>query len=516
MFFRFADKKKLCLILIGLCFLVYANSFKGAFVSDDIPAIINNPSITNPANYLFEPASLLSSLTYFLVKEDPFLYHLTSVILHSINTILAFLFLGLFFKTETALLGAALFAVHPIHVEAVTWISGRGYLVTALFTFSVYLLYRYAAYSEKISQRASTRYYLFCLLLFSYFIVNEFSFYSLTPLLLILSDVTFGRWRKNWKLWLPFLGIVALRLTMAKNLLFGRIDSVARDLSCGITWTNPIFNLAYSFFSHLILVIWPAKLTLYHEPAVISSFTLALELVILTIFVLALPFLYRKAKPIFFALGIFVIYLAPTYSPVLISWLVAERYAYIPSVALSICLCFAYDKYVTKSEPRRNLALAFFIVIITIYSMRTVLRNEDWKTPERLWKATLKVSPLSPRAHNNMGDVYSREGNMEAAVLEFRKAIELNPNYADACHNLANSYYSQGKLKEAIHYYQKAIASNPALFESHYNLGIVYINIGDFDKATEELNKAARLKPSDRYVRSALEFSMKNRVAPNN
>ena len=148
--------------------------------------------------------------------------------------------------------------------------------------------------------------------------------------------------------------------------------------------------------------------------------------------------------------------------------------------------------------------------------MRTVLRNEDWKTPERLWKATLKVSPLSGRAHNNMGDVYSREGNMEAAVLEFRKAIELNPNYADACHNLANVYYSQGNLKEAIHYYQKAIVSNPELFEAHYNLGIVYINIGDFDKAVEELNKAARLKPYDKNVRSALEFSMKNRVPPNN
>jgi tetratricopeptide (TPR) repeat protein len=512
MFFRFIyDKKKTYLILAGLCFLVYANSLKGAFVSDDITAIINNPKITNPAHYLFEPSDFLSSLTYLLLKDNPLAYHLTNVILHSINTILVFIFLSLFFKTETSLLGASIFAVHPIHAEAVSWISGRVYLVAALFIFSIYFSYLRATQTQKSQIKTGILYYLFSLLLFSYFMVKHFPFGSLIPFFLILSDVTFAKWRKNWKLWLPFLGILALRLSLAKNLLFERIDSVARDTGSAITWANPVFNLAYSFFSHLGLLIWPAKLTLYHEPAVISPLGLTLELLALSALVLTLPLSYRKAKPIFFALGIFVIYLAPTYSPVLISWLVAERYAYIPCVALSICLCWAYEKYIKKSKTRRNKALVFFIVIITVYSMRTVMRNEDWKTPERLWESTLKVSPLSPRAHNNMGDVYSRTGNMEAAMLEFRKAIELNPNYADAYHNLANTYYSQGNLGQAILYYQKAVASNPGLFESHYNLGIAYINIGDFDKATEELTKAAQLRPDDKNVRFALEFCLKKK-----
>jgi hypothetical protein len=507
-----SNKKKLYLILAGLCFLVYANSFKGAFVSDDIPAIIKNPAITKPGNYLFEPANLLVSLIYLLVKGNPFPYHLISVTLHSVNTILVFIFLSLFFKTETAFLGAALFAVHPVHAEAVAWISGSVYLATALFTFSVYLLYRRATYSRELSQRASNYYYLSSLILFSYFIVKQFSFYSLTPLLLILSDFTFGRWRKNWRLWLPFLGIAALRLIALKDILLGRINSVARDLPGGLTWTNPIFNLAYSFFSHLSLLIWPARLTLYHEPALISSPSLTLELLILAMLLFSLPFLYRKAKPIFFALGIFVIYLIPTYSPLLISWLVAERYAYIPSVALSICLCLAYEKCAEKSKTAKNTALALFMTLIAIYSLRTVIRNEDWRTPERLWRATLKASPLSPRAHNNMGDVYLRAGNMTAAVAEFKKATELNPNYASAYHNLANAYYSLGSLKEATRYYQKALTCDPGLFESHYNLGIIYINVGDFDKALEELDKAYRLKPWDKNVRSALEFSMRKKI----
>ena len=505
------DKKKIYLILIGLCFLVFANSLNGDFVSDDIPAIIKNPAISNPGNHLFNPGDLLSSLTYLLVKDNSFLYHLTNVILHSLNTILVFLFLTLFFKDETSFLGASLFAVHPIHVEAVSWISGRIYLVSALFTFGTYLLYRRSSYFGKSAGGVKVHYYLLGLFIFSYFIIKQFSFYSLTPLLFMLSDITFKRWRKNWKLWLPFLGVAGLRLALAKSSLFGRIDSVAREMGSGITWNNPVFNLAYSFFAHLGLLIWPDKLTLYHEPAQISSWFLTLELIILTMLALALPFIYKKAKPLFFALGIFVLFLAPTYSPVLISWLVAERYAYIPSIALSLGLGFAYEKHAQESKLTRNIARALFILIIAIYSLRTVIRNEDWKTPQRLWQATVKVSPLSPRAHNNMGDVYCRGGRIELAVAEFKKAIELNPNYADACHNLANTYQSQGNFQEAIVYYQKAISFNPLLFESYYNLGIIYLDSGEWDKAIEKLDKAVQLRPQDKNAHYALEFAVRNK-----
>lgn len=508
MFFRFVlDNRKFFLILIGLCFAIYANSLKGAFVSDDIAAIVKNPAIATPANFLFEPPNLLSSLIYILAKENPFWYHLASVVLHSANTILVFIFLKLFFNSKTSLLGAALFAVHPVHAEAVSWISGRVYLAAALFTFSIYLLYRRAIYSQEPGLRSRIFYYLSGLLLFSYLIVKQFPFYILTPLFLMLSDFTFGRLRKNWKLWSPFLAIAVLRLAMAKNFISWRIDSVARDMGSGPDWSNPIFNLAYSFFSHLGLLIWPAKLTLYHEPAIISPAILIAELLILALLALTLPLLYRKAKPIFFALGIFTIYLAQTYSPVLISWLVAERYAYIPSVALSMFLCWVYDRYARKSGAARNTALIFFMLIIASYSLRTVFRNEDWKTPERLWRATLNTSPLSPRAHNNMGDIYARQGNSAAALLEFKKATELNPRYADAYHNLANTYYSQGNFKEAIGHYQKALAFNPDLFESHYNLGILYAGSGDCDRAAQELARAVQLRPGDKNARSALNFA---------
>jgi len=516
------SKKEICLLLIALCFLVYANSLNNAFVSDDIPAILKNPAISHPLRFWLDPFNLLNSFSYLIAGYNPFIYHLVSIILHSLNTILVFFFLHLFFKAKPSLLGACLFAVHPIHTEAVTWVSGRPYIITSLFILVVYLLYHHIAVSVNPApvparkggvnngRRMNFISYFFCIVIFSYYLFVNFSFYFIFPLFLILSDITFDRWRKTWKLWLPFLGIVILRLLLARSAILHRISFVAQEVGIEVTRTNPIFNFAYSFFSHLGLLLWPAKLTLYHEPAMISSFALNVGIISLVLLVISLTLIFRKAKELFFGIGIFVLFLAPTYSPVMVSWLVAERYLYFPSIVLSIFLALFYERIigdVSRNVP--NIFLAVVIFIIAALAVRTVARNEDWKTPERFWRQTLLVSYNSPRAHNNMGDVYCQEGNLEGGIREFKKAIELKANYADAYHNLANTYQHKGDLKEAIRFYQEAVSFNPRLFESHYNLGIIYLNTGEFDLAKLQLENALELRPEDENARQALNIAIK-------
>ena len=138
------SKKHIYLILAFLCFLVYANSLNNAFISDDIPSIVKNPFISHPWRVWTDLAAFLNSLNYLVSGYNPFSYHLTNIIMHALVTILVFLFLNLFFKVEASFLAACLFAVHPIHTEAVTWISGRGYLINALFILGIYLLYQKA------------------------------------------------------------------------------------------------------------------------------------------------------------------------------------------------------------------------------------------------------------------------------------------------------------------------------------------------------------------------------------
>jgi len=499
------------LALVALCFLLYANSLNNAFISDDIPTILKNPSISHPLRFWLDPASFLNSLNYLACGYNPFTYHLTNIILHSLNTILVFFFLSLFFKREASFLGACLFAAHPIHAEAVAWVSGKPYIITSIFILAGYLLY-YHFTTIKAGKRIKLRRYILCLLLFSYYLVANVSFYFIFPVFLILSDITFGRVRKNYKYWFLFLGIVILRLVFVRNEIMQRISFVAHEVGREVTQTNPIFNLAYSFFSHMGLLLWPAKLTLYHEPAVISAFTLKAELAALFLLLISLPFIFKRAKELFFGLGIFVLFLAPTYSPVMVSWLVAERYLYFPCIILSIFLAFGYEKtgsdlfFKNAATGKINLTPLFFIVIASL-AVRTVARNEDWKTPERFWRQTVLVSYNSPRSHNNMGDVYGQEGNTEGAIREFKKAIEIKPDYADAYHNLANIYHHKGDLKEAVTFYQQAVSFNPKLFESYYNLGLIYLNSGEFGLAKLELEKALGIRPEDESVRQALELA---------
>ncbi len=504
---KIQGKWQVCLMLAALCFLIYANSLNGAFISDDIPAILKNPAISSPSHFWLDPFNLLNSLAYLIAGYNPFIYHLLSIILHSLNTILVFFFLHLFFKTEASLLGACLFAVHPVHTEAVAWISARPYIITSLFILIVYLLYYNIAVSVKNGRRVNFINYLFCILIFSYYLVVNFTFYFIFPLFLILSDITFNRWRKTWRLWLPFLGVLMLRLIFARSEIIQRISVVAQEAGREVTVTNPVFNFAYSFFSHMGLLFWPARLTLYHEPAVISYPALKIGLFFLCFLIISLPFIFKKAKELFLGIGIFVLFLAPTYSPVMVSWLVAERYLYFPSIALSIFLAFFYERIIVESKRLVRPALAVIIFIIASLAVRTVARNEDWRTPEKFWRKTALVSYNSPRSHNNMGDIYSNEGNPEGAIREFKKAIELKANYADAYHNLANVYYQLGDLKNAVHFYQQAISFNPKLFESHYNLGIIYLNMGEFALAKPELEKALQIRPEDENARQALSLA---------
>jgi protein O-mannosyl-transferase len=479
-----------------VCFTVYANSLNNSFLDvDDIDAIVKNPQISQFSRFWFEPSMLLNSFSYLIAGYNPFIYHLVSVSVHCINTILVFLFLGLFFNTEVSFLASLLFAVHPIHTEAITWISGRGNAITAFFILVTYLLYHRATNPVLDGKKFRPLPYLLSLLSFSYLIVHGYSFFFLFPLFLILYDVTFAKWRKNWKWWFPFLAVVIIRLSLVQAQLLHRIAYTKHAINLPLT-NNPAAHFVYSFFSHLWLLLWPAKLTLYHEPAIIPNTILNFNILYLLLIMLGLFLAYKKAKEVFWGLGIFIIFLAPTYSPVPVASAVAERYIYFPSIALSIFLAFLYEKYLTKFKPCRKYLLAAFILVIIAYGFRTVLRNEDWKTPEIFWRKTVAVSPDSISAHNGLGTIYSQEGNVKRALQEFNTAIQINPNFAEAYSNRGLIYSRQGDFNQALQDFSQAIQINPDYAEAYSNRGLIYSRQGDFNQALQDFNQAIQINPN--------------------
>jgi tetratricopeptide (TPR) repeat protein len=492
-------------ILVALCCIIYANSLQGQFVSDDIPGIVKSPVLHRPQDFIFSFPVLLYSFNFLLAGLNPWLYHFINLLLHALNSCLAFSLLAIFFQLETAFFGACLFAAHPVHVEAVAWISGRPYLTLGLFIFLTFLFYQ-RALQEK--GKVSWRYYFFALALFSYNLTNSYAFFALFPFFLVLADLALSRCQRTWKLWLPFFLLLAIQLILVRAAITNRLHFVVKEMGLNqAEWTNPIYNMAYSLAKHTWLLLWPAKLTLYHEPAVISPLALKLALAGLVLSAGLAFFSLKKSKLIFFACALWVLFLAPTYSPVPFSWLVAERYLYFPAISLSIILAFLFEKYSQKCPNRKEYARVIFLCVIAAYAARSVARNEDWQSPGRLWRQTVAASPYSHRAHNNLADAFGQEGNTAGAIREFKLAIAVKPDYADAFHNLANTYEAQGSSAEAIENYLQAVKYNPGLFESHYNLGVIYLHQGNREEASKYLQRAKELRPDDKNTAFALELA---------
>ena len=440
-------------IIILLCCLVYAGSLTGGFISDDVATIKDNPDI---GIFPQDLSSIMNWASYKLSGLNTITYHIFSLLVHIIASVLAFFFLCHFFGRKASFIAALIFACHPVHTEAVSWISGRPYAIGAALIFGSFLLYLRAT-KDKLKVIP----YLLSLLL----CLNNAGWYLyFYPLMLIAYDTIFKR--KKWLFWLPYIGVIGVRVITNLAPISQRIGVLKNPLVTGDGTNNPIFKFAYSFFEHLVLLLYPINLTLYHEPNRITPWLITVEVCVLFIALFFLPRFFRKSKRLFFALILFILFLMPTYSPLLISWTVAERYLYLPSIAL--CMVFA------SLLERHKAMLLVAMVLIGAYSMRTVSRNEDWHNRERLWRATVKASPQSHKAHNNMGDVYSKKGNVLMSLWSFKKAVTLRPAFAEAWHNLGFTYWRLGKAKEAIAGFKKALELNPNQVQSSENLRDIY------------------------------------------
>ena len=486
-------KIALYLSLIAISLFCYANSLHGAFVSDDLAAVVENPHISQFFNAWINPQHLFNFLSYKAAGFHPLPYHLISVLLHSINTILVFVFLSLFFKGPASFLGACLFAVHPIHTEAVCWVSGRPYLTTALFIFITYFLYHRAVNPRQKNKPFSLLPYLFSLGFFAYYMIINYPFFSLFIFLPMLIDLTLGKGMKNWRFWLPFILIALIRLILAQNALTQRLFLMKEQVI--FPSANPIFYFVYSFYNNLWLLLWPAKLTFYHEPITFPPSLLNYSLLYLLPVIAALIFFFKKAKELFLALAIFIIFLAPTYSPTPISFIVAERYVYFPSIASSIVFAFIYQKGLAKLPKLKPYLLALLILVIATYGLRTIVRNRDWQNAERFWEKTVKVSPKSIRAHTNLGLIYAQKGDTVQALKEYNRAIEIEPNFSIAYNNRGNVYAGLGNLEQALSDYNSAIEINPNDAEAYANRGNIYAKMGNLEQAMSDYNKSIAANP---------------------
>ena len=174
------------------------------------------------------------------------------------------------------------------------------------------------------------------------------------------------------------------------------------------------------------------------------------------------------------------------------------------NIAFCILLALALLK-IEKQADIKRLSLFITIVLISLYSVRVVIRNTEWETPKKLWQATAASVPYSPRAHRVLGDLYLEEEDYTNAAIEFEKAVELRKgDYAGALNNLGLSYLRLGNFDMSEKYLLMNIQQYPYMPQPYLNLSEIEINRGNIPKSRSYLQKVLELEPGNKTALNVL------------
>ncbi len=510
------------LILLLVSFAAYFNALSGAFVYDDKTQIVDNPWIRDignipeifsksvssyqsrrvTSNYYRPLMHVVYMLNYHIFGLKPWGFHLVNILFHCSVSVLVFLIIRRFLPEHgitsslvylsPPFIAAMLFASHPVHTEAVTWIAG---LPDVSFTFFYLLsLYLYISFRD-----GAKRCYLLSILSFSVALLFKEPALTL-PVILIVYDYLLKKSDETLfvrsKRYLPYVVVSGIYL-LARHYALGRFAPV--EFYPDLSTYGSIINILPLFREYLTSLLWPFNLNLWHTFHPISSLFEAkgmISLVVTVVFFVAAVSAYRKNKVLFFGLLLLVIPLLPVFYIKGIGWKpYAERYLYLPSVGY-VLLPAVFLSWTNEKLPRAAKSISIvFIVIAGSYTVGTINRNNVWKDSFTLWSETAKKSPDSAVAHSELGLAYSSQGQLDRAIAEFQTALRLKPDYAEAHDNLAKAYGSQGQLGRSIAESQETLQLKPRDAVAHNNLGAAYGSQGQFDRAIAEFQESLRLKP---------------------
>jgi hypothetical protein len=204
----------------------------------------------------------------------PWRYHLTNLLLHAAATILVYFFLSYRLSPLTAFLASLLFAVHPLHTDAVTWVVSRSYLLFTIFILLSFILYlQTTTHSGALKNR---RRYLLSLLFYVFAFESRWAEPVILPVLLLLYDFCFRHLKKTWKLIAPYVLLDLTYLLFLINAFQKRVAETSLTLSGSVDWNNPLPQIPIAVITYLKLFIWPLDLTFYHEDLTIGPLSFLL------------------------------------------------------------------------------------------------------------------------------------------------------------------------------------------------------------------------------------------------
>jgi len=436
-------------------------------------------------------------------------HHITNLVFHITNTLLLFLVLKrMTSATWPSAFVAALFALHPMHVESAAWVSERKDVLSTFF----WMLTMWG-WLQYIKHQGKARYIL-TLLIFSLGLLSKPMLVTL-PFVLLLLDYwpleRFGK-LKFYRLILekiPFVLLAAISsiVTFLVQQNWGAVNRLT-DVSFAVR----IGNAFISYVKYIENMFWPAGLVyFYPHPgrnisiwyAVLS----ALFLLIVTFFVLRFSSKHRYLLTgWFWYLGTLV----PVIGLVQVGeQAMADRYSYITLTGLFIIIAWGASDVLVNWQYRKIILGASSLIILLILAICSNVQSGYWKDSMSLYTHALKVSNLNYKAHFNMAITLKDMDRFEEAAIEFQNGLQIKPDAPFALNDLGIIYGRQGKFDQASECFMKALKINPNFAEARTNFGYVLANQGKLDDAMVNLNESLRINPKSalthRYLGQVLE-----------
>ncbi|MGZ4986890.1 MAG: tetratricopeptide repeat protein, partial [Limisphaerales bacterium] len=490
----------ICLGLVLAVFGVFWPVLNSDFVNyDDLGYITNNQNIHHGLNAEslkwalttghssnWHPLTWISHMLDIQIYGlKPMGHHLTNLLFHAANSVLMFLLLrrmtGAMWPSAFV---AALFALHPLRVESVAWVSERKDVLSTFFW--ILTVGAYVRYVQTPAQR--TKSFAISLVFFALALMSKPMVVTL-PFILLLLDVwplkridvsqfSFRNLRRPILEKLPYiaLALISSVVTFIVQQHGGAVSSLS-----SLTVAQRIENMFVAYVRYVGKTFWPTNLSiLYPHPGQWPWWLIIMSVAILAALT-ALVIRQSRSRP-YLAVGWFWFLgmLIPVIGLVQVGiQSMADRYSYLPIVGLFIMVTWAAMEFVRVRAALTTLA----VIALGACCVLTPIQAGYWKNSETLFLHAVAVTDDNYLAYNNLGFYLSNKGEPQRAMQFYKKAIEIKPTYEDAHNNLGYCLAGMGKNEEAIEEYKKALGINRHLTEAHNNLGNALSNIGQIDTA---------------------------------
>lgn len=502
---------------------------------EDPDYIINNPYVKNGLTmegirwaFLSSHAANWHPLTWISHMLDvqffglnPYRHHLINLLFHIANTLLLFYVLRRMTKTlwQSAFV-AALFALHPVHVESVAWATERKDVLVAFFWMLTMGAYSYYA------ERPGVRRYLAVLLLFVMGLLSKPMMVTFPFVLLLLDYWPLNRFgqKRTGAVDADLPANLTGRWTVIRPVLVEKIPLIVLTaLSCVMTFFAqqkgglverledfPLIvrfeNAFVSYLAYIGKMIWPTDLAFIYPYPTQSQHWQALGAVLVLLAVTILVIRAAKKFP-YLIVGWF--WYAGTLVPVIGFVQVAlqaraDRYTYIPLIGLFIMVAWWVPEFLEKWRHREKVLSAAAALILCCFSIITWIQVGYWRDSLTLFNHTIDVTDKNYVAYGNRGYTYATLGNFQQAIMDYDKTIELCPKYAVNYFNRGNAYAVIGNQKQAIADFDKAIEIDPKFADAYKNRAVTYLKLGNYTQGLMDLKSAAALGngPAQSYLQS--------------